>query len=75
MIKVSATKFRNNIFKYLDKIEEGETIVIERNNQEVARLIADNKTEWRDQMKVQPELLVSPEKIIEPLDDIWEEYT
>jgi len=75
MIKVSATKFRNNMFKYLDKIEQGETIVIERKNQEVARLIADHKTDWRDQMKVQPELLVSPEKIIEPLDDIWKEYT
>jgi len=75
MIKVSATKFRNNIFKYLDKIEKGETIVIERNNREVTRLTTGRKTDWRERMKVQPQLLVPPEAIIEPLDDIWKDYT
>ena len=74
MIKVSATKLRNNLFKYLDKVNEGETIIIQRNNQDVAKLISPPKGDWRDHMKVQPKLLVSPEQIILPLEDIWEEY-
>ena len=74
MIKVSATKFRNNLFKYLNKVSEGETIVIQRKNQDVAKLISPPKGDWRDNMKAQPKLLVSPEQIIQPLEDIWEEY-
>jgi prevent-host-death family protein len=74
MIKVTATKFRNNLFGYLDKVAKGETIVIQRNRQEVARLISPPKPDWRDNIKVQPKLLVSPEEIIQPIDDIWEEY-
>ena len=74
MIKVSATKLRNNLFEYLDKVAHGETIVIQRNNQVVARLVSAPKTDWRDNMKVQPKLLVSAEKIMQPLDDIWEGY-
>lgn len=74
MIKVSATKFRNHIFKYLDMIAAGETIVIERNGQEVGRLTAGGAEDWRKGMKTQPELLVDPEQIIEPLDDVWKEY-
>ncbi|MBW2339497.1 MAG: type II toxin-antitoxin system Phd/YefM family antitoxin, partial [Deltaproteobacteria bacterium] len=37
MITISATKLRNNLFDYLDKVAEGETVVIQRNNHEVAR--------------------------------------
>ena len=74
MIKISATKFRNNLFDYLNKVSEGETIVIQRNNQDVAKLISPSKGDWRDHMKVQPKLLVSPEQIILPLEDIWERY-
>jgi prevent-host-death family protein len=40
MIKVTATKFRNNLFGYLDKVAKGETIAIQRNKQEVARLVS-----------------------------------
>ena len=40
MIKVSATKLRNNLFDYLDKVANGETIIVERNNQDVARIIS-----------------------------------
>ncbi|MFQ5604605.1 MAG: type II toxin-antitoxin system Phd/YefM family antitoxin [bacterium] len=38
MIKVSATKLRKHLFDYLDRAAAGETIVIQRNNEEVARL-------------------------------------
>ncbi len=74
MITVSATKFRNNLFEYLDKVAQGETVVIHRNKQEVARLVSAPKTDWRDNMKVQPKALVSPEEIMQTFEDIWEGY-
>ena len=74
MIKITATKLRNNLFEYLDKASEGETIVIQRNNQDVARIVPTHQIDWRDKMSVKPELLVSPEELIKPIGDIWEEY-
>lgn len=74
MIKVSASKLRNNLFDYLDKTSEGEIIVIQRNNQEVARIVPTRHMNWREKMSVKPEILVSPEELIEPIQDIWEEY-
>ena len=74
MIKISATKLRNNLFEYLDKASEGETIVIQRNNQDVARIVPIHQIDWRDKMSIKPELLVSPEELIKPIEDIWEEY-
>ena len=74
MIKVSATKLRNNLFDYLDKAAEGETIIIQRNNREVARLIPTQQGNWRDNMTSTLQLLVSPEELIEPMADVWEDY-
>ena len=74
MIKITATKLRNNLFEYLDKASAGETIVIQRNNQEVARIVPTHQIDWRDKMSIKPELLVSPEELIKPMEDIWEEY-
>ena len=74
MIKVSATKLRNNLFEYLNKVAQGETIVIQRNKQEVARLVSVPKADWRENMKVQPKVLVSPKDLIKSLEDIWEDY-
>ncbi len=73
MIRISATKLRNNLFEYLDRIEKGESIVILRNKQEVARLAPIHPSDWRDKMNARPELLVSPEKMIGPLEDGREE--
>lgn len=74
MIKVSATKFRNKLFDYLDKAVEGETVVIQRNNQEVARLVPIGQINWRDKMNIKPKLLTSPDEFIKPIKDIWEDY-
>ena len=74
MIKITATKLRNNLFEYLDKASEGETIVIQRNNQDVARIVPTHQIDWRDKMSIKPELLVSPEELIRPIEGIWEEY-
>lgn len=74
MLKISATKLRNNLFNYLDKASDGETIVIQRNNKEVARLVPTQQVDWRSKMSIKLKLLVSPEELIQPLDDIWKEY-
>lgn len=74
MIKVSATHFRKYLFEYLDKVASGEIVVIQRNSQEVARLIPIEQLNWRDKMKITLELLVSPEELMQPLDDMWQEY-
>jgi len=74
MIKVSATKLRNNLFDYLDKATEGETIIIQRNNQEVARIVPTQQTDWRDKMTIKPIIMVSPEELIKPIEGIWENY-
>lgn len=75
MIRVSATKLRNKLFDYLDKVASGETIIIQRNKQEVARLVTVQPIDWREKMQVTPRLLVEPEELIKPLDDLWAEYT
>ena len=72
MIKVTATKLRNILFGYLDKVAKGEAIAIQRNKQEVARLVSPAKADWRENIKVQPILLVAPEEIIHPIEDFWE---
>ena len=50
MIKVTATKLRNNLFSYLDKASK------------------------RDKMTVKPQILVGMDELIQPLEDIWEDY-
>jgi len=74
MITISATKLRNNLFDYLNKVADGETIVIQRNDQEVARLLPVHQLNWRNHMSIKPKLLVSPDELIKPIDDIWEDY-
>jgi prevent-host-death family protein len=74
MLEVSATELRNNLFGYLDKISQGETIVIRRNNEEVARMVSTHKVDWRDKMTEMPRIKMAPEEFIQPMDDLWEEY-
>lgn len=75
MIKTTATNLRKNLFEYLDRAEAGETIVIQRNNKEIARIVGNPISDWRDNTKEELTLLVSPEELLAPLDDVWEEYT
>ena len=74
MLTTSATNLRNNLFHYLEKVIHGETIIVYRNKKEVARLVPPNLTDWRDQVKTRMKLLVPPDEIIEPIEDIWREY-
>lgn len=74
MLTVSATNLRKDLFNYLDKVASGEVIVIQRNSQEVARLVPTGKGNWRDKMTAKVRLLVSAEELIQPLEDVWEAY-
>ena len=74
MITISATKLRNDLFNYLEKVVSGETIMIYRNKKQVAKLIPPNISNWREQVKIKPKLLVSAEEIIKPIEDIWQDY-
>lgn len=74
MLTVSATKLRSNLFEYLDRLSAGEVIIIQRNNEEVGRIIPSQKSNWRDKMTVRSQLLVDPNEFIKPIDDIWEGY-
>lgn len=74
MVIVSATNLRKNLFEYLDKAAAGETIVIQRNNQEVARIVPTLQPNWRQQMTIAPKLLVAAAELMQPLDDVWDEY-
>ena len=74
MITVSATQLRRNLFTYLDRAAAGERVLIQRNNEKVAHLVPIIKTDWRDNMKIMTELLVSSEELMEPLNDVWESY-
>lgn len=74
MIVVSANELKDNLFKYLDEIAKGEKIIIQKNKKQIAYLSHITESDWRDKMLINPKLLVPPEKIIEPLTDIWEGY-
>ena len=74
METVSATKLRKNLFEYLNRITRGETFVIERHNQPVAKLSAVDKIDWRDKRRTTLTINVSEKELIQPLED-WDEYT
>ncbi|MBL7095271.1 type II toxin-antitoxin system Phd/YefM family antitoxin [candidate division KSB1 bacterium] len=74
MITISATKLRNNLFNYLEKVVDGETILIQRNKKEVAKLVPPKTSNWRDRVTITPKLLVDPDELIKPIVDIWQDY-
>ena len=74
MIEISATKLRNNLFHYLEKAIDGETIIVYRNKKQVAKLAPVNVSNWRDQIKIRFKILVPPDEIIKPEKDIWKDY-
>ena len=74
MIEVTATKLRNNLFDFLAKVSQGETIAIRRNGKNVALVVPTQKEDWRDKMRSKVKMLVSPDIAFKPLEDVWEEY-
>ena len=74
MITTSATNLRNNLFEYLEKVINGETIIIYRNKKEVAKIVPPRVSNWRERMKTKIKICVPAEQIIEPIEDIWRDY-
>jgi prevent-host-death family protein len=74
MLNVSATKLRNNLFEILKRVEAGEKVVITHKKKEVAFIVSAKKSDWREKVGMKPKLLVPPEQIIRPIEDIWEDY-
>lgn len=74
MLTVTATEFRKHLFEYLDKISQGETIMVMRNSKEVARIVPVSQPNWRTRMTLTPQVKAKESDIIKPMDDIWEEY-
>ncbi len=74
MIAVNATKLRNNLFEYLVLVSKGESIAIKRNGKEIAMIVPPKSENWRDRIKNKMKLLVSPNEIMTPMDDVWEKY-
>ncbi len=72
MLKVTATQFKKNLSGYLDLASQGDTIIIERNKKSVARLVPVPQSNWRDKISITPEILVSAEELVKPIEDIWE---
>ncbi len=48
--------------------------MVQRNNREIARLVPIRQANWRDKMSIKPKLLATPEEIIKPIEDIWDDY-
>ena len=48
-----------------------EIIVLAETEKE--HVLRKKQSNWRAKMKIQPKLLVEPDKLIEPIEDIWEE--
>jgi prevent-host-death family protein len=72
MIEVTATKLRNNLFDFLAKVSQGETIAIRRNGKNVALVVPTQKEDWRDKMRSKIKMLVSPDIVFKPLEDVWQ---
>jgi len=74
MIVITANETKDNLFKYLDEITDGKKIIIQKDQKNIACLSHIPSEDWRNKMTIRPKLLVPPEKLMEPLSDIWEGY-
>jgi len=74
MNTITATEFRKNLFKYLERVANGEEFIIERNGKEAAELSPRVKPDWRNRVKQKISINGDPDELIEPISDIWEDY-
>ena len=74
MLTVTASKLRNNIFEYLGKVAQGETVTIILNKKETAMLVPVKRGDWRDSLHQEIKLNCSPDKLLTPMDNVWEDY-
>jgi len=61
---------QKNLFEYLDKVSAGEILVIQHNNQSIARLIPEKQTDWRDAVTHTLKLNETADELLKPLNHI-----
>jgi len=74
MTIVNATKLRNNLFAYLTRVAEGESITIQKNGEDLAMIVPPQKKDWRSNMGAKVKFSGPTEKVFAPLEDLWEGY-
>ncbi len=74
MKAVNASKLRNNLFEFLDRVSKGESVTIRRNGEDVAVMKPIQKEDWRDQISVKLKLTVPPDQTFAPMEDTWKDY-
>lgn len=72
MTTITALDFHKHLFEYLDRIAQGETVIIQRGQQNIARILPMVQVKPPQKRKHRVKLLVSADELIQPLDDIWE---
>jgi len=58
---------------YVNKNDKVHLIIMFKNEANTIEETNGND-DWRTRMSIKPEILVSPDEIIQPMDDIWKEY-
>ena len=58
---------------YVNKKDKVHLIIMFKNEANTTEKTSGND-DWRNRMNIKPEILVSPDEIIQPIDDIWKEY-
>jgi antitoxin (DNA-binding transcriptional repressor) of toxin-antitoxin stability system len=74
MVTVSSTQFRKDLFGLLQKVSGGEIISVVRHKHEIARVVPPVVANWRENMTIKPELIVSADKVMEPIKDVWQDH-
>ena len=74
MKTVSASLFRQQLFQYLNDVDKGEVIVIEKHGRPVGKLVPAGATNWRDGVTATASLRVPTDEAFEPLPDLWETH-
>lgn len=71
MIQTTATNLRKNLFAFLEKVGEGETVAVTRGGKVVARILPEQRSDWRMKMPPGPKLLVPVDEAFAPMPDEW----
>ena len=75
MPDISATKFKSEFFKFLDRIEQGETFNIIRNKVNIATINPNKEAKWQNQMSISLKSSFKEMDLISPVEDIWQDYS
>jgi hypothetical protein len=70
MFKILITKLRHRLSDHPDKMAAVEKIVIQHNKRNDAQLVPFQPENWRERMTIVPQVLVSVEEFIRPIEEL-----